>query len=251
MPEFSNLQRVLASSGLLLLGLLLLAGVRALGVTSDGPAVTVLLLPLALYLLLSDRVTELRGPGFVLKLKELSRRAVGEELIAKANTAFINVVKGGAEELKQFLAGSPPQAASPLVLALTMGNTYTYQGLKTWIEGLLARYPRFGLLVVVDKSQAVLCVSTPEKVLGSDQADVEAFLALLTVSDLTSLAQSLMCLGKPLSKRASYIEALKAMTAAEASSWPVTGPGNKLVGVLERESVTAEILLAIATASGP
>src|SRR5947209_647496 len=133
---------------------------KVAGITDGAVLASALLLPAILYLLISGRVSELKGPGGLeISISEVANRSIhvpenGGD-IALAYEQVRAVEKGRSESFLEHIRSVTPD--DPVVFTLTLGSgPIDGQSAADYATGL-TQFPRFRFVAVLDSYGKLVC----------------------------------------------------------------------------------------------
>lgn len=244
---------VLASLLFLALGLLIVWITKAvLNTTQDAVFISLLLVPVLVYMILSGRLQELSGPGgLAAKFANVADKPVEvafetidgsvqpeeSEILEKANLSELEKTLPRIDESR------------PLVLTMRLGLNGYYQryALLQYVKAL-SQYRNFRFVVILDKDGrfvAYLPIWTIRQILEMPVLGDE-FIQEINAGRDKNLARYPGVAIKTISTKATNVEALREMTTQSLEALVVIDEDRKLRGVVEREQVLSKLMLAIA-----
>jgi hypothetical protein len=215
----------------------------------DAVLVSLLLLPMLLYLALSGRLAEVTGPGGVsAKFREAASAPAHSALKhLSPGDPFLEVPKMDLQMLRQ----RQPQLAAddrPIVFTFTLGAggpQYGYPEVLGYTD-VLAATGRFLLVALLDSDGRLLAYMSARRF----QTLVRSQAGSQFVADLNAPDAHQHLLVTPgvatdtLRAGASNAEALRLMTDKDLEALVLVDDSGQLSGVVERERVVADMLLA-------
>src|SRR6266536_2639218 len=236
-----------------------LAGWMA-GATSDAVLVTLLLGPVAIYLIGTQRLRELSGPGgiFSVKLAETvsARVRTGEQMIWPSGDEILQVQRGDLRSLQSVLPSDG--AAKTIVLVLTAhvgAEPYNRRALQEYVHHL-SRYRGFRLVVITDRNrgfQASVSPSALRDTLAGDQGQrfverLNSGLDSIPVAEITALFPVLVTAFCTPEHTNAQVLALMRDLGLDVLA-VVDSESHNLLGIVERDRIVTSILLAAETAT--
>jgi CBS domain-containing protein len=218
-------------------------------VTTVGDAVLVslLVMPILIYTIISGSLAELRGPG-----------GLGATFNSVATTSVsgtialdrVSVEEGskilteeGTDALKRKIRSL--EETRPIVMTLTLGGSYTLEALQEYVKAL-SRSRNFKLVVFLDRDgrfvaympswAAMNRLHTPGK--------GEEFVEVIN-KGLPELFYYPGVVRKTISASCTNAEALRVMTEKNIEALVVTDENNRLQGIVERDQVLSRMVLAL------
>ena len=231
---------------LLIVGVALLWFVRrVVGATASGVLIALLVLPTIAYLVVSDRLSEISGPGGLsAKFREpTATSATGalQPVIADKTWA---VQKAEVSELVGIQSRLPVDR--PIVLTFTLpGTAYEYGAIKEYIDALEASRGR-GLIAFQDADAKLLGYMPTDRfrVLIQSTGGWQFVCHLNQPDAITWLATAPGVLTERCSSTATNRDALTRMKEARLEQLVIVDEAGRLQRVVERDQLVAAILLA-------
>lgn len=239
----------------LVLGLLVLWAARywindpnsAMG---DAVFVSLLVLPIVIYAIISGSITELRGPGGVgatfnaLATNSVEQtETVAHDLVSVEEGSVIS--KGGVDELKKKQRGLDEN--SPILMTITFGGGhYGLGALKEYVHAL-SNSRNFKLVVFLDQDKRFLgYIPTLEfsNILNTPSVG-EGLVKVINEGDLRTLLSYPGIVQTTITTSSTNAEALRQMVDKNIDAVVVTDNNHRLVGVAERERVLTKLMLAL------
>jgi CBS domain-containing protein len=218
----------------------------------DGTVLAaVLIVPAVLYLLLSGRVSDLRGPGGLeVRLTHAASQAIplshGER--GSSAVAFEKVREVHEGRKQSFLAKVKDIAPEdPVVLTLTLGSG-PIDGVAAadYAKGL-TQFPRFRFVAILDEHDrlvAYMPATAFRHMIESDVFDAQALLNNIEQKNVTGLLTFPSMFVATATSRSSVAEALREMDQAGLPALLVTDRG-KITGIVERDQLANKLLLSL------
>jgi hypothetical protein len=248
-----------ASIIFLLIGLLaLLMAKFALKIDQDAVLVTILLVPVLIYLILSGQLKEIRGPGGLGAIfndaahrPSLEIRQQDSEWMDVAD--MVALARGDPDSLalnKKLYELS--RARRHIVLTVTLGNKQEYydpDSMANYLKMLL-EYRSFRFLVILDESKEVFAyisgwraikfINFEKKISGQDSP----FVTAINRRDKDGLRRYEL-IEETVKITDSNENILEKMMKSRLDALIVTYPDGRLKGVVRREQVLSELMLAL------
>lgn len=219
----------------------------------DGTVLAVVLIvPAVIYMLLSGRVSDFKGPGGLeLRLAKAASETIplshGDEQSASA-VAFerVRAVHEGRKE--SFLARIKDIAPEdPVVLTLTLGSgPIDGSAAADYAKGL-TQFPRFRFVAIVDEHERLvgyMSANAFRHMIESDIVDAQQLLNNIEQRNVDSLLQFPSIFTTTLTPRTSVADALREMEDVGVPALLVTDRG-KIAGILERDRLANRLLLSL------
>ena len=218
----------------------------------DGTVLaSLLIVPALLYLLLSGRVSDLKGPGGL----EVQLAKVANQTIPMAghehDTAALSfeevrpVERGRAESFLDRVRNITP--ADPVVLTLTMGSgPIDGRAAADYARGL-TQFPRFRFVAVLNDDGTLLCYmdeSAFRHVIEADVVDAAALLHNIEHEVAGMVRGFPGMISTTANPGASVADALRSMETARTNALLVTEEG-RIRGIVERDRLANALLLSL------
>jgi CBS domain-containing protein len=244
-----------ALAGALLFGALGFAAILLVAKVADVKDGTViaamLLLPALLYLLLSGRVSDLKGPGGLeLQLARVAQQTIpmaGHEQGAAALSfeEVRPVERGRAESFLARVRNITP--ADPVVLTLTVGSgPIDGRAAADYARGL-TQFPRFRFVAVLNEDGTLISYideSSFRHVIEADVVDATSLLHDIEHSNLGAVRAFPGMITTTVAPGASIADALRSMDQARLNAMLVTEDG-RIKGIVERDRLANALLLSL------
>jgi CBS domain len=241
---------ITASLGVLVLAVLIVVLVQGVAnVEGDVVLVSLLVLPIVIYLLLSGRLQELRGPGgWEIKLAAVA----GQPIDSASQEVRFEPVELIEKAAPAPLADDFPEN-KPIVMSLVQDHLrYDRQAVLTRLTQL-AQFRSLRFLVVLDQNQRVLAYLPHRSAarLLDDPDRGGQFIDLVNAGDSNAFTSTALpgLVTKTLRARSSNADALKIMEEHNLEALVVVDDNDRMLGVVERPQVLSKMLLAV-TAAG-
>lgn len=234
----------------LILGLLIIWVFKIMQISpGDAVFVSMLLLPVLIYMIVSGKLSEFKAPGG-LEAKFVSVANHPVEELASQRVEFVkedmvSVPKNSIDELNRLerLANQ----SKHIILHLLLGQMhYNRQDAEIYLEKFL-RYRNFSQVVFLDKKDRFVAFIPPWamlRILQGEQGD--RFIEIINRGEVLELLDFPGVMEKTVSTRATYKEALQAMADANLESILVVDEEKKVTGVIDRAEVLSKLMLAMA-----
>lgn len=219
-------------------------------IEGDAVFVSLLLIPILVYVIFSGRLKEIRAPGGL----EAKFVDVAEKLVEptaepiEASTEEMQIVeKEGLRELQRSLAHI--DESKPITLTLTLGRRGYYDrgALLQYIK-TLSQFRNFKFVIILDQENrfvAYLPHWMMKQILEIDSLGYD-FVQAINDGRLQDLRHYPGVVTKTVSTKATNIEAIREMTAQNLEALVVIDEDRRLRGVVEREQVLSKLILALA-----
>jgi len=222
-------------------------------IEQDAVLLSLIFLPVLVYLIVAEKILELKGPGgFEAKMAETrSQTLISEtrsmtETIAPSVDDMVIVQKDAIAALghiKQQLESGQP---NPFSLELMLGQQYTRTGLEEYFR-MLMQFPDFKYVIFIDSNRKLVGYMrswTLKNILANDQT-AERCLLGIRENDLRILREFPGFFEKSMSPKATYLEALQEMTENNQEALLVVDDERKVAGFVERDYILGKMMLAI------
>lgn len=231
------------------LGVLVIWTMQKMDVTiGDVLLVSLLFLPILIFLILTGRISALSGPGglqasFVDMAQQPATQMVSssEDLIA----GELSVIPKGTPQELQALE-TRLEKSKRILLKIEMGEHYELDHLKTYLERLL-RYQNFNFVIFQDRQDRVVAY-TPGwamfRILLGNQA--ERFVEIITSAQFTDLWDFPGVRRDFLSAKEDNLEALREMADRNLTAMVLVNKDGSQAGVVEREKILSKLFLEMA-----
>jgi hypothetical protein len=226
--------------------------VKVADVKDGAVLASLLIIPALVYLVLSGRVTELKGPGGLeVKLKEAANESVTSrpqqlQLDGPPVAEMQEVVKGDPMKLKQRL--TELDESQPIVLTLVVSDDSQY---STWsvqqYAKALSQFRSFRFVVFIDKEKCLvgyMPVRSFRELLGVGQLGAE-FIQLVNEGKSKELLRFPGVLTKTISPDQTAADALRQMEDVGTDALLVSDQKKAILGVVERDELLSRLVLAL------
>lgn len=243
-----------ASIIFLLIGLLaLLMAKFALKVDQDAVLVTILLVPVFIYLILSGQLKEIRGPGGLRAIFNDVAHRPSLEIRQKESMDVADMVelqRSGPTAITRKLY-ELSKVRKHIVLTVTLKNQREYY-VPNLIVGylqILLEYQSFRFLVILDESQRVFAYISGWRAMEIIKLESEiqgqnlSFVTAINAGD-KSILRGYELIEKTARSSDSNEDILTKMMEARSDALIVTYDDGRLKGVVEREQILSELMLA-------
>ncbi len=212
----------------------------------DVVLVSLLVMPILIYAIISGSLTELRGPGGVGATFNAAAAApvsgtIDHDRVSIEEDSQI-LTKGGVDELERQVRGLDENR--PSVMTVTFGGgQYTLEALLEYVETLW-RSRNFKLVVILDRDGRFLAYmrAWTARNLLSNPVTNEEFVRVLN-EGRQELFTYPGVVRKTISTRSTNAEALREMMAKNLEALVVTDEDNRLKGIAEREHILTRMVL--------
>lgn len=253
-----NRQSVPKEAAAVLISILFLAlGFLAIWLTSsvlkiegDAVFVSLLLIPILVYVIFSGRLSEIRAPGGLeAKFVDVAGRSVepASEPIEASTEEMQVVAKEGLRELQRSLHNI--DESKPITLTLTLGKEGYYDRwvLLEYIKAL-SQYRNFKFVIILDQEngfKAYLPSWMMRQILEMDSLG-DDFVKAVNDGSVPHLRRYPGVVTRTITTEQTNIEAIQEMTDQNLEALVVIDQDRQLRGVVEREQVLSKLMLALA-----
>lgn len=218
----------------------------------DGVAVAaILIVPALLYLLLSGRVSDLKGPvGLELRLSEVARQSIpltaGDQGGSALSYDDIRAVeRGHSESFVDRIRNIMPD--DPVVLTLTLGSgPIDGRAAADYARGL-TQFPRFRFVAVVDSHETLISYmqeSAFRHLIESDVIDSQELLNNIEQKNVGAVRTHTGMITSTVTAETSIADSLREMQRLRLNALIVTDDGH-IKGIVERDRVANALLLSL------
>jgi CBS domain-containing protein len=224
----------------------------------DGTVLAALLIiPAALYLLLSGRVSDLKGPGGLeVRLSEVANQAIplgtnGDGASALSFEAVRRVEKGRTESFAARVKDIAPD--DPVVLTLTLGSGDIDGHAAATYATRLTQFRRFRFVAILDSHGRLISYieeSAFRHVIQASPIDAQELLNAIGSQNIGALRAFPGMLVYTVTPRTSIAEALRKMERLRLNALLVTDDGY-IKGIIERDRLANALLLSLIDRPAP
>jgi CBS domain-containing protein len=218
----------------------------------DGTVLAaLLLLPALLYLLLSGRVSDLKGPGGLeVQLAKVANQTIpvaGQEQdgAALSYEEVRPVERGRAESFLDRVRNITP--SDPVVLTLTVGSGKIDGKVAADYARGLTQFPRFRFVAVLNEDKTLIAYmdeSAFRHVIAADVVDAAILLDNIEKKNIGPIRGFTGMITTTVAPGASIADALRTMDAERVAALLVTD-GGRIKGIVERDRLANALLLTI------
>jgi len=249
-PERKEIRAIGISLLFLAFGFLVIWFIRAVvNIEGDAVFVSLLIIPVLVYMVISGKLKELKGPG---GLEAKFTEAASESISASFETVEPSiddmqiVVKAGVRALQE--QRQQLNEAKPIVMTMELGRRgyYNKEAVLEYIKNL-SQFRNFKFVVFLDEGKRFLAympswafrglISMPE--LGYE------FINVINESHLEDLFRYPGVVRETISTECTDAEALSEMLEQNLEALVVIDENRNLKGVVEREQVLSRMMLAL------
>lgn len=222
--------------------------VRFLDIRNGGVLIVLLLTPVVVYLVVSGRIGELRGPGGLeAKFLSVARQPIqfAERRVEASVQPVQLTARGSSAELPRKLAELDP--FEPVILTVTLGQQYNRLDWLRYVEALLG-HPSFKMAVLLDRQKrfiAYMTIPSIREILANAALGGELIqrIAAGSVEEIR-LFRSVQT--ETISPESTAIDALRKLKASEADFLLVVDKDRKIQGIVDQEDIVSQIILDLA-----
>jgi|SRR5919107_3884537 CBS domain-containing protein len=215
----------------------------------DAVFVSLLVLPILIYAIISGSITELKGPGgvgatFNALATTSVNQSVDHDLVSVEEDSQI-LTKGGIDSLNQQLGDLDEN--SPILMTITFrGGHYALEALNKYVQAL-SNSRNFKFVVFLDQDERFLAYipSWAFKNLLNTPGMGEELVRVINEGDLRTLLSYPGMVQTTITTSSTNAEALRQMADKNIDALIVTNKNNRLVGVAERDLVLTKLMLAL------
>lgn len=247
-----ELNAIASSLGFLAVGIIVVYVMKTyLALEGDNLFVSLLLIPVVIYLVLSGRLSELRAGDLSLVFNQAMKETVMPSLssVELPIEPMEAVTKGGYSPLQETMRRlSRLKETKPVTLTLNLGRGYVDEAIEFYISSL-SQFPSFRFVVLLDERDKVvgyfpvnafLLIIRNEDVAGR-------FIGNIRDGDLDELNQFPGIITETVSPKASNIEALETLQKGDYDALLVVDETGNLRGVVQRDKIIGNMLLSMAS----
>jgi hypothetical protein len=222
-------------------------------IQQDAILVSLVLIPVFLYLILSGKLQEFSAGGVSAKFNDAAQKQV----IKDENVEPLQIKplpKGDMKFLKDYLAYLSSHRTEYVALAVILGHDYSHNytnvGLLEYLEKM-SSYPNFKFLIILDQAEAVFAyapVSQAIQILKAETAEEKGhgpFTTAINEGRKNTLLDYELIKPTVLTTDTN-LKALEKMTERKMEALIVTDEKRMLKGLVEREQLLSKLILAMA-----
>jgi hypothetical protein len=212
---------------------------------------SLLIVPALLYLLLSGRVSDFKGPGGLeVRLAETANKPIplhakDPQTSALSYERVREVERGRTESFVQHIRDITPE--DPVVLTLTLGSgPIDGKAAADYARGL-TQFPRFRFVAIVDSHGQLISYmqeSSFRHLIESDVVDTQQLLNDIEQKNVGAVRSYPGMIVSTVTRTTSIAESLRQMQRLRAPALLVTEDG-RIEGIVERDRVANELLLSL------
>ena len=249
MPEKNDeIMAILVSILFLLLGFFAIWFSKMyLRIEGDALFVSLLLVPVAIYLILSGRLSEIKAPGGLeAKFINTSKQSVEIALEVTSMEDIQVVPKGLARPQVIREKISHLDRLKPIILTLKLGKNYDRQAILQYIQGL-SQFQTFRFVVLLNqenKFEAYILSQAMWQILQNRVLGKE-FVGHINNGEIWELLRYPGVIKETLTPETTNIEALSEMQRRNLGALLIVDKEKNLKGVVERERIVSKLLMSL------
>ena len=245
-----DLSGVVAGIAVLALAIALLLGLKRLVDEVDsGVFIALLLVPIAVYSLLSGKIQELSGGGVSLKFKDFAQASVASiksGIMDEAQT--LQLVTKGPANLQETLAKL--KSDLPNALTLSVGKSgYQSQAIIVWLQALIAIAPSSYVVFIDDATKKFIGSASTRQVLSilNDDSTSKKFMDELEHKSPTPFAGMGFLVTQFLAPCDTNATALQKFAETPSADALVIVSNDGPIGVVDRNRLVAKLMSKLAS----
>jgi hypothetical protein len=237
-----EINAIASSIGFLAVGIVVVYVMKTyLALEGDNLFVSLLLIPVVIYLVLSGRLSELKAGEFSMVFNQALKETVmlSPSSVELPIDPLEAVPKGGYSPLQETMRRlSSLKDAKPVTLTLNLGRGYVDEAILFYISSL-SQFPSFRFVVMLDEMNKVVGYFPVNAFLQIIQNDDVAgrFISNIRNAELEELNQFPGIITETVSPNASNIEALEILQKGDYDA----------LLVVERDKIIGNMLLSMAS----
>jgi CBS domain-containing protein len=222
---------------------------KIVNIEGDAIYVTLIFIPVLVYVIISGRLIEFKGPG---GLEARFSDAVKESIKPSSETIEPSIedmqviAKEGIRGLQR--SQSVIDETQPIIMTMTLskGPFYDWNAVRQYMN-FLSQYRNFKFVVFLDIQERFVAYmpSWAFKDLISLPDLADEFISVINDGRLKDLYRYPGVVKETISTKSTNIEALNQMTKENLEALVVIDEDRKLKGVIEREQVISKIMLTL------
>jgi hypothetical protein len=235
----------------LVLGFGAIIAVRKVGDITDGVVLaSALILPAILYLLISGRVSDLKGPGGLeISIAEVANRSISADEGGSIELDYdaVRQVQGGSRT-ESFLARvKNVDPSEPVLFTLKLGSEPINGVAAADYVKALTQFPRFRFVAIVDSTGKLICYMDERAfrhLIESNAIDAQTLLNNIASQNVGDIRGYPGMIHDTVGAETSIADALRAMDRIRASAMLVCEDGY-VRGMVERDHLANTLLLKV------
>ena len=245
-----EIKDILASILFLALGFLVIwFTAKYFNTAGDVVIMSLLFLPVLVYLIFSGRLSQLKAGGFEAKFLDITAQSVeiASEIITPSEDDMVILAKAGVKELQSSIQYIDESRPIILTLNLGTGGYYDEHTLLHYIE-VLSQYRTFKFVVFMDKDNRFVAYIPSWAMLQILKIESLGYEFVRTLDDgnFQELRRYPGIVTKTISTKSTNMDALKEMTVQNLDALIVIDKERKIKGVVEKDQLLSKILLGMA-----
>lgn len=236
----------------LLLGFGAIVAVRKVGDVTDGVVLaSALILPAILYLLISGRVSDLKGPGGLeISIAEVANRSISVDDEGGSIALAYDQVRQvqGDTRAESFLARvKNVNPADPVLFTLKLGSDAINGAAAADYTKALTQFPRFRFVAIVDSVDKLVCYMDEaafRHLIESNAIDAQTLLNNIANQNVGDIRTYPGMIHSTVDPDTSIADALRQMDRIRASAMLVCEDGY-VKGMVERDHLANTLLLKV------
>lgn len=249
--ELKELKAIAISVVFLILGFLVVwLAKKLVNIEGDAIYVTLIFIPVLVYVIISGRLTEFKGPGGLeARFTEAAAQSVrpSSETIEPSMEDLQIVAKEGIRALQN--KKGEIDESKPIVMYMTIGNGigyYDWNAVSKYMN-FLVQYSNFKFVVFLDKNERFVAYMQSRAFKSLITLEELGFEFINSINDgrLNDLFRYPGVVKETITTKSTNIEALQKMTKENLEALVVIDDDRKLKGVIEREQVISKIMLTL------
>ena len=222
---------------------------KYLNTAGDVVIMSLLFLPVLVYLIFSGRLSQLKVGGLEAKFLDITAQSVeiASETITPSEDDIVVVAKAGIRELQSRIQHLDESRPIILTLNLRTGVYYDAYALLNYIE-VLSQYQTFKFVVFMDKDNrfvAYIPFWAMLQILKIESLCYD-FVRTLNDGDFQELRRYPGIVTRTISTKSTNMDALREMTTQNLDALIVIDEERKIKGVVEKDQLLSKILLGMA-----
>ncbi len=248
--ELKELKAIAISVVFLILGFLVVwLAKKLVNMEGDAIYVTLIFIPVLVYVIITGRLTEFKGPGGLeARFTEAASQSIrpNSETIEPSVEEMQILEKEGIRSMQQ--KKSSFDESKPIVMTMIIGKGpyYNFYGFTQYMN-FLSQYPNFKFVVFLDTSERFVAYMPSWAFNGLIKLPelADEFINIINVGRSQDLYRYPSVIKDTISTKSTNIEALQLMTKDNLEALVVIDEDRKLKGVIEREQVLSKLMLAL------
>jgi hypothetical protein len=231
---------------------LLLALKRFAGGVDSGIFIALLLVPIAVYSLLSGKIQEMSGGGIALKFKDFAQASVADikSGIMDEAEALQLFDKGGPGTLQTMLAQLKTDQPAALRLSVGRSGFYRSAAIIDYLQNLIAIAPSSYVVFVDDATKTFIGGASARQVLSilKDNSTSQRFMEELQSKERNPFAGMGFLVAQFLTPSDTNATALQKFANTNADALVIVSEdGKQPIGVIDRNRLIAKLMAKLAS----